>query len=39
MPTPVGVACSLLDLYQDTGIASRWKYCLYLLPIGTEALQ
>src|SRR6266700_7091667 len=39
MPTPVGIASSLLDLYKNTRIASRRKYCLYLLPIGAEALQ
>src|SRR6266566_894259 len=39
MPIPVSVASSLLDLYKNTRTASRQKCGLYLLPIGTEALQ
>src|SRR5205814_9000928 len=39
MPPTMGVANSLLDLYKNTRLASRRKYSLYLLPIGTEALQ
>src|SRR5436309_343434 len=39
MPATMGIASRLLDLYKNTRNASRQKCDLYLLPIGTEALQ